>query len=142
MSTTMPNTNSIVRKWYVIDAAGRPMGKVAVEAANLLRGKNKVTFAPHADCGDNVIIINCEKTVLTGNKLTQKFERHHTGWIGHLKETRYDTLMATNPEKAMRMAVEGMLPKNSLGRTCATRLRVYKGENHEQTAQKPEVWAF
>ncbi len=139
MSTTMPNTNQVERKWYVLDAADKPLGRVAVVAANLLRGKLKVDFAPHADCGDNVIIINCEKAVLTGNKLTQKYERHHTGWIGHLKETRYDTLMKENPEKAMFMAVEGMLPGNALGRKCATRLRVYRGENHEHAAQKPEI---
>ena len=142
MNTTMPNVNDLQRKWYVIDADGRPMGKVAVEAANLLRGKNKVDFAPHADCGDHVIIINCEKAVLTGNKLTQKFERHHTGWAGHLKETRYDLLMQTNPEKAMKMAVEGMLPKNHLSRTLMTRLMVYRNADHKHAAQKPEVWSF
>ncbi|MEG0229678.1 MAG: 50S ribosomal protein L13 [Oscillospiraceae bacterium] len=142
MSTYMPKANEITRKWYVIDAAGIPMGRVAAQAATLLRGKHKVTFAPHADCGDHVIIINCEKAVLTGNKLTQKYHRWHTGWIGHLKEVRYDTLMKTKPEKAMELAVTGMLPKNSLGANCARRLRVYKDATYEQVAQKPEVWSL
>lgn len=142
MSTYMPKASEIDRKWYVIDAAGKPMGKVAVEAANLLRGKNKPTFAPHADCGDHVIIINCEKAVLTGKKLDQKMYYHHTGYIGNLKEVKYKTLMATKPEFAMTKAVKGMLPANTLGRTALTRLRVVKGAEHPHAAQKPEVWEF
>ena len=142
MSTYMPKASEIERKWYVIDAAGKPMGKVAVEAANLLRGKNKPTFAPHADCGDHVIIINCEKAVLTGKKLDQKMYYHHTGYIGNLKEVKYKTLMATKPEFAMTKAVKGMLPANTLGRTALTRLRVVKGAEHPHAAQKPEVWEF
>lgn len=142
MSTYMPKASEIDRKWYVIDAAGKPMGKVAVEAANLLRGKNKPTFAPHADCGDHVIIINCEKAVLTGKKLDQKMYYHHTGYIGNLKEVKYKTLMAAKPEFAMTKAVKGMLPANTLGRTALTRLRVVKGAEHPHAAQKPEVWEF
>ncbi len=142
MSTYMPKASEIERKWYVIDAAGKPMGKVAVEAANLLRGKNKPTFAPHADCGDHVIIINCEKAVLTGKKLEQKMYYHHTGYTGNLKEVKDMTLMAAKPEFAMTKAVKGMLPANTLGRTALTRLRVVKGAEHPHAAQKPEVWEF
>ena len=140
MSTYMPKAGDITRKWYVIDAAGKPLGKVAVQAAVLLRGKHKPTFAPHADCGDHVIIINCKDAVLTGNKLTQKKWQRHTGYIGHLKETRYDTLMATKPTKAMELAVKGMLPKNTLGRAALLRLRLFEGAEHNHQAQKPENW--
>ena len=139
MSTYMPKAGDITRKWYVIDAAGKPLGKVAVQAAVLLRGKHKPTFAPHADCGDHVIIINCKDAVLTGNKLTQKKWQRHTGYIGHLKETRYDTLMATKPTKAMELAVKGMLPKNTLGRAALLRLRLFEGAEHNHQAQKPEL---
>ena len=104
--TTMPKAAEISRNWYVIDAEGKPLGRVAAQAAVLLRGKHKTTFAPHVDCGDNVIIINCGKAVLTGKKLEKKFLRWHTGWIGHLKEVQYSTLMKTNPEKAMEVAVK------------------------------------
>lgn len=142
MSTYMPKAEEISRKWYVLDAAGKPLGRVAAKAAHILRGKHKPTFAPHADCGDHVIIINCAKAVLTGNKLTQKYYRWHTGWIGGLKEVRYDKLMETNPEKAMTLAVEGMLPKTTLGRTSAKRLRVYGGAEHQNAAQKPENYEF
>ncbi|MBR2578906.1 MAG: 50S ribosomal protein L13 [Clostridia bacterium] len=140
MSTYMPKKGKVERKWYVLDAAGKPMGRVAVQAANLLRGKNKPTFAPHVDCGDHVIIINCEQAVLTGNKLTQKYYYRHTGYIGHLKKTRYDVLMRTNPEKAMHLAVKGMLQGNSLGRGQITRLRTVVGSTHKHEAQKPEIW--
>ena len=140
MSTYMPKSGEIDRKWYVLDAAGKPLGRVAVQAANLLRGKHKVTFAPHVDCGDHVIIINAEKAVLTGNKLTQKYYYRHTGYIGHLKATRYDTLMRTKPELAMELAVNGMIPSNSIGRTAMTRLRAYAGSEHKHTAQKPVEW--
>lgn len=102
---------------------------------------HKVTFAPHVDCGDHVIIINCEKAVLTGNKLTQKYYRHHSGWIGGLKEVQYKTLMAKNPEKAMTLAVKGMIPDTTIGRSALTRLRVYQGNEHKHASQKPEMWA-
>ena len=139
MSTYMPKASEISRKWYMLDAAGKPLGRVATVAASILRGKNKVTFTPHADCGDNVIILNCAKAVLTGNKLEQKYYRHHSGWIGGLKEVKYSKLMAETPEKAMYLAVKGMLPHNTVGSKSLTRLRVYAGDAHEQTAQKPET---
>jgi large subunit ribosomal protein L13 len=142
MSTYMPKAGDITRKWYVIDAEGKPLGKVAVEAANLLRGKNKPTFTPNADCGDHVIIINVEKVVLTGKKLEQKKYYHHTGYIGHLKEVKYGTLMKTKPEFAVTKAVKGMIPDNTLGRQALTRLRVVKGAEHPHAAQKPETWEF
>ena len=137
MSTYMPKAGDITRKWYVIDAAGKPLGKVAVQAAVLLRGKHKPTFAPHADCGDHVIIINAEKAVLTGNKLNQKMYYHHTGYIGNMKEVKYSTLMKTKPEFAVELAVKGMLPDSTLGRTALTRLRVHRGAEHKHEAQKP-----
>ena len=142
MSTYMPKAGDITRAWYVIDAAGKPMGKVAVEAAKLLRGKHKPTFAPHVDCGDHVIIINAEKAVLTGNKLNQKMYYHHTGYIGHLKEVKYSTLMKTRADFAMTLAVKGMIPDTVIGRKALTRLRVVKGAEHPHAAQKPEVWEF
>ena len=140
MSTFMANNGNVERKWYVIDAAGRPMGKTAVAAADLLRGKLKVTYTPNADCGDYVIIINAAKAELTGNKLDEKCYRRHTGWVGGLKETKYRTLMAEKPELAMRIAVRGMLPGNNISRNALNRLHIYAGEAHEQQAQKPEVW--
>lgn len=136
----MPKAEEITRKWYIIDAAGKPLGRVATEAAMLLRGKHKPIFAPHCDCGDHVIILNCKDAVLTGNKLKNKFYRRHTGWIGNLKEIRYDRLMAEKPDKAMFLAVNGMLPNTTLGRKAATRLRVYRDDNHKNAAQKPEKW--
>lgn len=139
MSTTLQKTAEVERKWYIIDAAGKPLGRVAVKAAVLLRGKEKVTFTPNVDCGDHVIIINCDKAVLTGNKLEKKFYRTHSGWIGGLKEINYRTLMATNSDKAMMLAIKGMLPGNTLGAQALKRLRVYKGAQHENAAQKPEV---
>ena len=140
MSTFMAKKGEVERKWYVIDAAGKPLGKVAVEAAKLLRGKHKVTFTPHVDCGDHVVIINCKDAVLTGNKLTQKKWQRHTGYVGHLKETDYKTLMATRPEKAMELAVKGMIPSNSLGRAQMLRLRLFAGAEHKHQAQMPEAW--
>ncbi len=140
MSTFMAKKSEVERKWYVIDAAGKPLGKVAVEAATLLRGKHKVTFTPHVDCGDHVVIINCKDAVLTGNKLTQKKWQRHTGYVGHLKETDYKTLMATRPEKAMELAVKGMIPSNSLGRAQMLRLRLFAGAEHKHQAQQPEAW--
>ena len=140
MSTFMANKGNIVRKWYILDAAGKPLGKTAAAAATLLRGKHKPEFTPHADCGDFVIVINAEKAVLTGKKLEKKLYQHHTGWIGNLKEVKYATLMAEKPEFAMELAVKGMLPKNSIGRSSMTRLKVYAGAEHKNAAQKPEPW--
>ena len=142
MSTYMPKAGQIDRKWYVIDAAGKPLGRVAVEAADLLRGKNKATFAPHVDCGDHVIIINCAQAVLTGNKLQNKYSYHHTGYIGHMKSVRYDTLMRENPTKAMELAVSGMVPSNTIGRAALTRLRLFAGSEHTHAAQQPTAWEF
>jgi large subunit ribosomal protein L13 len=142
MSTYMPKAKDINRKWYIIDAAGKPLGRVAAKAAVLLRGKHKVDFVPHLDCGDHVIIINCKDAVLTGNKLRQKFYHRHTGYVGHLKSTRYDTLMNTKPEKAMELAVNGMIPNTVIGRQAMTRLRVFAGAEHVHEAQKPEVFEF
>ncbi|MBQ5330108.1 MAG: 50S ribosomal protein L13 [Oscillospiraceae bacterium] len=140
MSTYMPKAADIERKWYVIDASGKSLGRVAAAAATLLRGKHKPTFAPHADCGDHVIIINCAEAVLTGKKLQQKSYKWHTGWIGGLKEVKYSELMKDHPEKAMTYAVNGMLPNNTVGRASLTRLRVYAGAEHKHEAQKPEVY--
>ena len=142
MSTYMPKAGQIDRKWYVIDAAGKPLGRVAVEAADLLRGKNKPTFAPHVDCGDHVIIINCAQAVLTGNKLQNKYSYHHTGYIGHMKSVRYDTLMRENPTTAMELAVSGMVPSNTIGRAALTRLRLFAGSEHTHAAQQPTAWEF
>ncbi len=139
MSTYMAKAGEINRKWYIIDAAGKPLGRVAVQAADILRGKVKPEFTPHVDCGDHVIIINCEKAVLTGNKLEKKFYRRHTGYIGGLKEVRYATLMNERPELAMQLAVKGMIPDTTIGRAALTRLRVYKGAEHKHQAQKPET---
>ena len=137
MSTFMAKKETLERKWYVIDAAGKPLGKTAVAAANILRGKHRPEFTPHVDCGEFVIIINASKAVLTGKKLTQKYYRRHSGYIGGLKEVQYKTLMATKPELAMQLAVKGMLPHNSIGAKAITRLKIYAGENHNQAAQKP-----
>ena len=142
MSTFMANKGNIERKWYVLDAANKPLGKTAAKAAELLRGKHKPEFTPHADCGDFVIIINAEKAVLTGKKLDQKFYRHHSGWMGGLKEVKYRTLMQTKPELAMQLAVKGMMPKNVLSKGSMTRLKIYRGGEHEHAAQKPEMWAL
>ena len=140
MSTFMANKGNIVRKWYVLDAAGKPLGKTAATAATLLRGKHKPEFTPHADCGDYVIIVNAEKAVLTGKKLDQKYYRHHSGWVGGLKEVKYRTLMQTKPELAMQLAVKGMMPKNIITKDSLPRLKVYRGGEHEHAAQKPEAW--
>ena len=139
MSTFMANANNIERRWFVIDAAGQPLGKTAVKAANILRGKHRPEFTPHADCGEFVIIVNAAKAVLTGRKLEQKYYQHHSGYIGGLKEIGYKKLMAERPEMAMELAVKGMLPHNTLGAKAFTRLHVYSGANHEQAAQKPIV---
>lgn len=130
----------IESKWYIIDAANKPLGRVATEAAKLLRGKHKPTFTPNIDMGDHVIILNCKDVILTGNKLNQKIYRHHSGYIGGMKEVPANVMLEKNPEKAMTLAVKGMLPHNSLGRQMAKKLRVYAGSEHENQAQKPEVW--
>ena len=134
--------SEIERKWYIIDAANKPLGRVATEAARLLRGKHKPTFTPNLDTGDHVIIINCKDVILTGNKLNQKQYRHHSGYVGGLKETSAKVMLEKNPEKAMTLAVKGMLPHNTLGRQMAKKLRVYAGSEHENQAQKPEIWNF
>ena len=140
MSTFMAKTGSVERKWYVIDAAGKPMGKTAVIAADLLRGKRKPEYTPHADCGDFVIILNAEKAVLTGKKLEQKYYRHHTGWVGGLKEVQYKTLMQKDPELAMKLAVRGMMPRNTITKDSLSRLHIVRGSEHKYAAQKPEPW--
>ena len=140
MSTYMPKAKEVERQWYVIDAAGKPLGRVAAQAAILLRGKHKPTFTPHVDCGDHVIIINCKEAILTGNKLTQKYYHRHTGYIGNLKSVRYDTLMSQKPEKAMQLAVKGMIPDNTLGRNAMTRLLLFVGSEHDHEAQKQQEW--
>ena len=139
MSTTMAKVETIERRWFVIDAAGQPLGRTAVKAATILRGKHRPEFTPHADCGEFVIIVNADKAVLTGKKLEQKYYRHHSGYIGGLKEIQYKTLMATRPEMAMELAVKGMLPHNTLGAKAFTRLHVYAGAEHKHAAQQPIV---
>ena len=139
MSTTLAKPGQIERKWYVLDAAGKPLGRVAAKAAALLRGKGKVFFTPNVDCGDHVIIINSDKAVLTGSKLDKKYYYHHSGWIGGMKAVQYRTLMAEKSDKAMTVAVKGMLPGNTLGAAALKRLRVYKGAEHNNAAQQPEI---
>ena len=140
MSTFMANKGNIERKWYVLDAAGKPLGKTAATAAVLLRGKHKPEYTPHADCGDFVIVINAEKAILTGKKADQKFYRTHSGWVGGLKETKYRILMKEKPELAMHVAVKGMLPRNTVAKDSLKRLHIYAGAAHEHQAQKPELW--
>ena len=140
MSTYMQKNETVVRKWYVVDAADKPMGRTAVAVADLLRGKNDPTFTPHADCGNFVIVINAEKAVLTGNKLEDKYYYRHSGYIGGLKAVQYKTLMATKPELAMELAVKGMVPHNTLGAAAMTRLKVYAGAAHKHEAQKPQAY--
>ena len=139
MSTFMANKGNIVRKWYILDAAGKPLGKTAATAATLLRGKHKPEYTPHADCGDFVIIINAEKAVLTGKKLEQKYYRTHSGYPGGLHETKYRLLMQEKPEVAVRVAVRGMMPRNIVTKDSLKRLHIYAGEQHEHQAQKPEL---
>ncbi|CDD03834.1 50S ribosomal protein L13 [Ruminococcus sp. CAG:382] len=139
MSTTMAKKEAIVRGWYVIDAAGKTLGNVAVAAATVLNGKHRPEYTPHVDCGECVVVINAEKIVLTGKKLDQKMYYHHTGYVGGLKSVKYRTLMATKPEMAVELAVKGMLPKNKIGAASLGRLKVYRGAEHEQQAQKPVV---
>lgn len=138
--TYTPKVNEISRKWYVIDAAGIPLGRVATEAAKLLRGKHKPEFTPNMDMGDHVVIVNCKDAVLTGNKMKGKIYRHHSGYIGGMKEKTAEEMFEKSPEKAMYLAIKGMLPHTKLGRAMLKKLRVYSDENHEQQAQTPEVW--
>ena len=142
MSTFMAKPAEVQRKWYIIDAANRPLGRTAAKVADILRGKIKPEFTPHVDCGDHVVVINADKAILTGKKLENKYYRRHTGYIGGLKEVQYKTLMATRPELAMTLAVKGMVPDTTIGRKAMTRLRVYSGDAHNHAAQKPEVWEF
>ena len=139
MNTFLAKPNEVERKWYVVDAEGMVLGRLASQVASILRGKNKPTYTPNVDTGDHVIIINADKVVLTGNKLTDKIYYHHTGYVGHMKETPYGELMAKKPEFAVKKAIVGMLPKGPLGRKMATKLRVYAGADHGHEAQKPEV---
>lgn len=127
----------VERKWYLVDAAGLPLGRVASQVAAVLRGKNKPQFTPNVDCGDFVIVINCDKVILTGNKLEGKYYRTHSGYMGGLKEIQYKQFMAESSDKAMYVAVKGMLPKNSLGRQMLKKLRVYKDAEYGHEAQKP-----
>ena len=140
MSTYMAKAEGVERKWYVIDAAGKPVGKTAVAAANILRGKHRPEFTPHVDCGEFVIIINAANAVFTGKKLTDKVYYRHSGYIGGLKSVTAKQLMESTPEKVLYEAVKGMLPKNSIGVKSLTRLRVYAGAEHEQQAQKPVAY--
>ena len=133
----MAKPETVERRWFVIDAAGKPLGKVAVKAADILRGKHRPEYTPHVDCGEFVIVINASKAILTGKKPDQKFYRHHSGYIGGLKEISYRHLMETRPEMAVELAVKGMLPHTSIGAKSFTRLKVYAGAEHKQQAQKP-----
>ncbi len=139
-TTYSAKANEVESKWYIIDATNKPLGRVATEAAKLLRGKHKPTYTPNIDMGDHVIILNCKDVILTGNKLNQKVYRHHSGYIGGMKEVPAKVMLEKNPEKAMTLAIKGMLPHTSLGRKMAKKLRVYAGSEHENQAQKPEVW--
>ncbi len=142
MSTFMAKAQDVERKWYIIDAEGKPLGRVAAAAANILRGKHRPEYTPHVDCGEFVIVINAAKAVLTGKKLDQKFYYRHTGWVGGLKAVKYSKLMAEKPEFAMTKAIKGMLPHNTVGAKSLTRLRVYAGAEHDNAAQKPEAWTL
>ncbi|MDP4183297.1 MAG: 50S ribosomal protein L13 [Bacillota bacterium] len=139
MKSFMAKPQEIERKWLIVDADGKPLGRLASEVAKLLRGKHKPTYTPHVDTGDFVIVLNAEKVVLTGKKLEQKMYRHYSGYPGGMKELKYKHVMATRPEMAVELAIKGMLPKNSLGRSMYKKLKVYKGSEHEHQAQKPEV---
>lgn len=142
MSTTMANAQTVSRKWYILDGTDVPLGRLAAKAAFILRGKHKPDFTPHVDCGDHVVIINASKVVLTGKKLEQKKYYWHTGWIGHLKEIKYSDMMQNEPDRAVKIAVKGMLPDTVLGRNQLTRVRIYTGAEHDNAAQKPEVFPY
>lgn len=141
MKTYMAKPEQVKREWFIVDAAGLPLGRVATTVADILTGKNKTTFTPHVDTGDFVVVINTDKLVLTGKKLEQKKMRHHTGYVGGLKEVGYDTLMRTNSKLAFEKAVKGMLPKTTLGRKQITRLKAYKDDKYVETAQMPKAVA-
>lgn len=138
MKSFMAKAEEVSRKWYVVDAEGKPLGRLASEVAKILRGKHKPTYTPHVDTGDNVIVLNAEKVVLTGKKLDQKMYRHYSGYPGGMKEIKYRLFMEKRPERAVELAIKGMLPKNSLGRAMYRKLKVYKGNEHEHQAQRPE----
>ena len=140
MKTIMANSATVEKKWYIIDAEGKALGRVAAEAATLLRGKHKATFTPNVDCGDYVIILNSDKLVLTGKKEEQKYFKRYSGFTNGLKEIQYKKMMAEQSDVALMRAIKGMLPKNSLGRTMAKHVKIYKGAEHNNQAQKPEVW--
>lgn len=142
MKTYMPNTDKIERKWYLVDAEGCTLGRVASEIAKVLRGKNKAIYTPHADTGDYVVVINADKIKVTGKKMDQKIYYNHSDYVGGMKETTLAEMMAKKPEKVIELAVRGMLPKGPLGRQMITKLHVYAGAEHEQQAQKPEVLTF
>ena len=142
MKSYIAKAQEVERKWYVVDAAGKPLGRVASQVASILRGKNKPTFTPHVDGGDFVVVVNAEKVVLTGKKLTQKFYRYHTGYVGGLKEISYKEMMEKKPEEVVAHAVSGMLPKNKLRDRMMTRLRVYRGAEHPHAAQNPQELNF
>ncbi|MCK5758651.1 MAG: 50S ribosomal protein L13 [Clostridiales bacterium] len=139
MKTVMANSETIERKWFVVDAEGQTLGRFASEVAKILKGKHKPEYTPHVDCGDYVIVLNCGKIKVTGNKATQKVYRHHTGWVGNLKEVPYQEMLKKHPDRIITHAVKGMLPKNSLGRQMIKKLKVYTGSEHSHDAQKPEV---
>ena len=142
MSTTLAKPLEVKRKWYLLDAAGKPLGRVAAQAAVLLRGKHKADYTPHVDCGDHVIIVNCDKAVLTGKKAEQKFHITHSKYIGGLKKVQYSKLMAENSDLAMTYAIKGMIPSNTIGAKALTRLHCYQGAEHAHAAQKPEKIEF
>ncbi len=142
MKSFMASPSTIERKWYVVDATGYTLGRLAAEVAKILRGKNKPIFTPHMDCGDYVIIVNAEKVKVTGKKLDQKIYYHHSQYVGGMKETTLREMMAKKPEKVVKLAVKGMLPKGPLGNDMMKKLHVYAGPEHEQAAQKPEVLEF
>ena len=139
MKTFMANESNIERKWDLVDASDMPLGRVASQVAAILRGKNKPTFTPNVDAGDFVIVINTDKMYLTGKKLEKKYYRYHTGYMGGLKAIQYKKMMEEKSDDALYIAIKGMLPKNSLGRKMLTKVRIYKGAEHEHAAQKPEV---
>jgi large subunit ribosomal protein L13 len=140
MSTTLARKDTVSRKWFILDAAGIPLGRTATQAANILRGKHKPDYTPNVDCGDFVIIVNASQAVLTGNKLEQKYYRRHSGWVGGLKEIKYRHLMQSRPDFAMTHAVRGMMAKNTRDRIALKRLRVFIGPEHKHEAQKPVAW--
>ena len=138
--TITPNAASVEKEWVVVDATDQVLGRFCSKVAKILRGKNKPSYSPNVECGDNVIIINASKAILTGNKMEQKYYRTHSGWVGGLKETKYRILMEEKPELAMRVAVRGMMPRNTVTKDSLKRLHIYAGDTHEQQAQKPEAY--